>query len=378
MIQTNELKYNRIVIKAGTGVVTDHGKTLDLSTLKNLVSQISKLKTLGKEIVLVTSGGIAAGKSILQKNDNDNISFKQVLASVGQSYLMRTYINLFEAKNLTVAQALLTRENFSKRLSYLNVRNTLNKLLEIGIIPIINENDVVTIEEIGASFGDNDKLSALVASIVDANLLIILTDTNGLYSNDPKQDSSAQLIKKVDKIDSKIRSYAKNEHDSWSKGGMPSKIDAAYIATKAGIPVVICNGKDSTILEKIVENEEVGTIFKTNTTLLDNKKRWLLGAVSENNQIIVDKGAEIAIQKGVNSLLPSGVVDINGDFKRGESINIVNQDKKIIACGISNYDAESVLELKGIHSSKISEILGFDFGEEIIHRNNMILLKGIN
>ena len=375
MLQTNKQKYNRIVIKAGTGVVTDHGKTLDLSTLKNLVSQISKLKGLGKEIILVTSGGIAAGKSILQKNDHDNISFKQVLASVGQSYLMRTYINLFEAENLTVAQALLTRENFSNRQSYLNVRNTLNKLLEIGIIPIVNENDVVTIEEIGASFGDNDKLSALVGSIIDANLLIILTDTNGLYSNDPKQDSKAQLIKTVDKIDSKIRSYASNEHNSWSKGGMPSKIEAAYIATNAGIPVVICNGKNPTILERIVKNEEVGTIFKTKTTLLDNKKRWLLGAVSENNQIIVDKGAEIAIQKGINSLLPSGVVDINGNFKRGESTNIVNQDKKIIACGISNYDAESVLKLKGIHSSKISGILGFDFGEEIIHRNNMILLN---
>ena len=375
MTQTNKQKYNRIVIKAGTGVVTDHGKTLDLSTLKNLVSQISKLKSLGKEIVLVTSGGIAAGKSILQKNDNDNISFKQVLASVGQSYLMRTYINLFEAQNLTVAQALLTREIFSNRQSYLNVRNTLNKLLEIGIIPIVNENDVVTTEEIGASFGDNDKLSALVASIIDANLLIILTDTNGLYSNDPKQDSKAQLIKTVDKIDSKIRSYASSEHDAWSKGGMPSKIEAAYIATKAGISVVICNGKNPTILERIIKNEEVGTIFNTQTTLLDNKKRWLLGAASENNQIIVDKGAEIAIQKGVNSLLPSGVVDINGNFKRGESTNIVNQDKKIIACGISNYDAESVLKLKGIHSSKISEILGFDFGEEIIHRNNMILLN---
>ena len=156
---------------------------------------------------------------------------------------------------------------------------------------------------------------------------------------------------------------------------MPSKIEAAYIATNAGIPVVICNGKDPTILERILKNEEVGTIFNPKTTLLDNKKRWLLGAASENNQIIVDKGAEIAIQKGINSLLPSGIVDINGNFKRGESTNIVNQDRKIIACGISNYDVESVLKLKGIHSSKISEILGFDFGEEIIHRNNMILLN---
>jgi glutamate 5-kinase len=344
--------------------------------MSNLVEQVAQLHHLGREIIVVSSGAIAAGRhklSISQKGKA--LLFKQVLASVGQSHLMHAYEQLFGWHKITVAQALLTKYDLSDRHGYLNARNTLLTLLELKVIGIVNENDVVAIDEIqGSCFGDNDNLSAMVANLVDADLLIILTDTGGLYTADPHCYPDAKFIPRVDKIDEHIESLAKGSVSSVGSGGMVTKIEAAQLATASGVAVVIADGREPDILLKVASGESCGTIFPARNTKLESRKRWMLTNRSSQPKVMVDEGPSLALLEKDKSLLPAGIKEVRGDFQRGDIVDIVGIDGRALACGISNYSSKDIGHIKGSHSRKITSLVDNDYGTEVVHRNNMVLL----
>ena len=370
------LRYRRIVVKAGTGALTGPSG-LDAVVMADLVRQVCQVRDTGGEVLLVTSGAIAAGRSALGRSCEDvghDISSRQVFAAVGQSRLMHTYQELFAAHGVQIAQTLLTTADLSNRKSYLNVGNTLQRLLELGVAPVINENDVVAVDEIGEVFGDNDRLSALVANLVDADLLLVLTDTEGLYSADPKTDSSANLIAEVDRVDARIEALAGENLHPWARGGMATKLEAAKLVTASGIPMVLCNGRAENVVLRAARGEAVGTYFKPADGKMEARKRWMLSGISQRGRIMVDAGAAGALLDNHRSLLPAGIQSVEGDFDRGESIYVVNSQGKKIACGISNYAARDIAKIQGRHSDRIEETLGYHYGQEVVHRNNLVLL----
>jgi glutamate 5-kinase len=392
--------YHRIVVKFGTSLLTSGTEHLDLSVMANLAQQVAQLHHQGKEVIVVSSGAIAAGGQKLKGvQQRKNTPFKQVLASVGQSYLMRTYEQLFSQHNITIAQALLTKHDLSARAGYLNARNTLLALVELDIICIVNENDVVALDEIEElKFGDNDNLSAMVANLVDADLLVLLTDTGGLYTADPHYNPEAQLIRRVDKIDAEIERLASNTpepfalcHSEGAKrpknlaqdklregyrqgiGGMATKIEAAKLAISSGVSVIIADGREPDILARIDKGEDVGTLFPAQVNKMESKKRWMLSGLASKGSVVVDQGAALAVKKQNKSLLPAGVVKVDGDFQRGDIVNILDEKGEHIGCGISNYSSADMAVIKGAHSDRIIGLLGYDYGTETIHRNNMVI-----
>jgi glutamate 5-kinase len=368
--------YRRIVVKAGTNVLTGGSDELDYNLMTSLVAQIADLHSRGMEVLLVTSGAIAAGGHLLDTaREREDIPFRQVLAAVGQSRLMHTYAQLFEKHSITVAQALLSRENITDREGYLNVRNTLSALLDLRVIPIINENDVVAVEEIGVEvFGDNDNLSAMVANLVDADLLIILSDIDGLHTADPHEDPDAKLISNVERVDEAIESLAGANHSSRSRGGMQAKLEAIKLAAASGVAVALVNGREQGVLPRLVYGESVGTFFAPTGNKVESRKRWMLSGLSTRGRIVVDAGAADALRRNHGSLLPAGIREVDGDFKRGDIILVVGQEGERVACGIASYGAVDVAAIKGLRSDKIREALGYEYGEEVLHRNNMVLL----
>lgn len=371
----SSLRYRRIVMKAGTSVLTASSDKLHMPTMKGLVEQIASLHRQGTEVLLVTSGAIAAGMKPLDvAGDRSHVPFRQVLAAVGQNRLMQAYSSLFESWDIPVAQALLTRRDLEDRQGYLNVRNTLLSLLDHRVVPIINENDVVAVDEIGSVFGDNDTLSALVANLVDADLLVILTDADGLFTADPRTHPEAELLPKVERIDSYIESLAGGHHSTWSRGGMPSKLEAAKVATRSGVTVVICNGRLPDVVPRIAGGESLGTLFTPTASKVESRKRWMLSGLSVNGDIVIDQGAEKALREQNRSLLPAGVKDVCGDFQRGDVVYITSLEKERLACGLVNYSAAEVARIKGHRSDSIQEILGCHYGQEVVHRNNMVLM----
>ena len=370
-----ESRYRRIVVKAGTSVLTGGGERLELGTMISLVGQMAQLHGRGTELILVSSGAIAAGRHVLgAAQERRDISFRQVLAAVGQSHLMRTYDQLFASHGIKVAQALLTRNDFLDRQGYLNVRNTLMALLELKVVPVVNENDVVAVEEIGEVFGDNDRLSALVANLVDADLLAILTDTDGLYTDDPHLNPQARLVPRVERVDTAIESLAGLHHNPTARGGMPSKLEAAKLATASGVTMVICNGAEPDVLLRLAGGEELGTLFSPMTDKMESRKRWMLSGLSSHGEIVVDKGAASALREGKRSLLPAGVKEVRGDFHRGDIVYIVGPEGSRVACGIANYSASDSDRIRGSRSDRIQSVLGYHYGQEVVHRNNMVLL----
>jgi len=369
--------YRRIVAKFGTTLLTSGTDHLDVGVMSNLVDQIARLHHQGKEIVIVSSGAIASGRQRLGKiQDRKNIPFKQVLASIGQSYLMHTYEQLFSRYDITIAQALLTKRDLIDRTGYLNARNTLLALMELGIICIVNENDVVAIDEIQElRFGDNDNLSAMVANLVDADLLVLLTDTEGLYTADPRFHPDAKLIHRVDKIDSRIERMARGSSSGQGVGGMITKIEAAKLATASGISVVIANGREREVLVRISQGEEIGTFFPAQVSKMESKKRWMLTGLASKGKVIVDDGAAAALKGQGKSLLPAGVIKVEGKFQRGDIVDVLDQRRNRIACGIVNYSSGDILSIAGKHSDEIPGLLGYDYGDEVIHRNNMVVLN---
>ena len=352
-----------------------------MQAMADLARQISILrKEQGSEIVLVTSGAIAAGReqlgqSGLQIAERD-IPSRQALAAIGQGRLIHSYEQLFGEHGVNVAQALLTIKDLADRQSYLNVRNTLTALLDIGVVPILNENDVVAVDEIGSVFGDNDRLSALVTNLVDADLLIILTDTDGLYTADPFRNPDAELIPVVDQVDDRIYATVGQHRNPWARGGMPTKIDAARLVTSAGIAMVMCNGRAENAILKAAKGDSIGTFFNATGGKLEARKRWMLSRVEDSQwgEIEVDGGAADALLNRHVSLLPAGVRGVRGEFQRGDIVYIVDEPGRQIACGIANYAAEDIVRIRGFRSDGIPAILGYHFGQEVVHRNNLVLI----
>jgi glutamate 5-kinase len=368
--------YKRIVVKLGTNLLTGNTNRLNRRVMSNLAQQIAKLHHENHEIIIVSSGAVAAGRQKLgvHKKRKD-IPYKQVLASVGQSQLMYTYERLFSKHDITVAQALLSKSDLSRRAGYLNARNTLLALMEFRVICIVNENDVVATDEIQeARFGDNDNLSAMVASLTDADLLVILTDIDGLYSANPQIDVSAKLIERVEEIDFRIQRMASRSAGARGVGGMATKIEAAKLATACGIPVVIANGLKSDSLKQITDGKKVGTIFSTSSSKTESKKRWMLSGLASKGTLVIDSGASVAIRAQNKSLLPAGITNMEGKFQRGDVVNITDEEGNRLGCGISNYSSSEIAVIKGVHSKLVFKKLGYEYGSEIIHRNNMAII----
>jgi glutamate 5-kinase len=370
------MSYRRIVAKFGTGLLTSGTDHLDLQVMSSLVEQIARLHRQGKEIIIISSGAIASGREKLKKvPEHKNIPFKQVLASVGQSHLMYTYEQLFSQYDITVAQALLTKGDLSDRNGYLNARNTLLALIELGIICIVNENDVVAIDEIAElKFGDNDNLSAMVANLVDADLLALLTDIGGLYTADPCYNPQAQLICRVDNIDEAIERMAGDTVSCQGIGGMTTKIEAARLATCSGVNVVIADGREPDILARVSQGEDTGTFFPAQVNKLESKKRWMLSGLASKGKVTVDKGAVSAVKEHNKSLLPAGVIKAEGKFHRGDIVDILDEKGKRIGYGIANYSSSDLAIIGGKHSDNIPSLLNYDYGDEAVHRNNMVTL----
>ena len=300
---------------------------------------------------------------------------RQVLAAVGQGRLMKVYEELFETHNIIVAQALLTRADLSDRAGYLNARNTFMGLLELGIVGIVNENDVVAVDELEeARFGDNDNLSAMVANLVDADLLVILTDIAGLYTADPHTHPEASLIPEVRNIDSAIESMAGETSGKLGTGGMSTKIEAARLATASGVNVIIADGRENAIIRRLAHGETIGTLFVPATSKLESRERWMLSGLSTRGSLVIDDGAARAIVEQNKSLLPAGVKDIRGEWERGDIVDICDLSGARIGSGITNYSSRDASAIKGQRSALIAQQLDHDYGAEVIHRNNMVLL----
>jgi len=294
---------------------------------------------------------------------------------VGQSHLMHTYEQLFKQYDITIAQALLTKADVSDRAGYLNVRNTLLALTELGVICIVNENDVVALDEIEElKFGDNDNLSAMVANLVDADLLALLTDIGGLYTADPHYHPEAQLIRRVDKIDIEIERLASSTTSPQARGGMITKIQAAKLATSSGVDVITADGREPDVLVRISNGEDIGTLFPAQVGKMESKKRWMLSGLASKGKVMVNKGAALALEEQNKSLLPAGVIKVEGDFQRGDIVDILTGEGKHIGCGISNYSSADMAIIKGAHSDRILSLLGHDYGDEAIHKNNMVIV----
>jgi len=375
MSKAREPAYKRIVVKLGTGLLTGGSDHLDQEAMSGLVNQVAQLHKQGRELIVVSSGSIALGKYKLGLSRKiKGIPYRQVLASVGQSRLMHVYDRLFQQHNITVAQALLAKADLSDRAGYLNARNTLLALLELRVLPVVNENDVVAVDEIKeAIFGDNDNLSAMVANLVDADLLIILSDIAGLYTADPRSNPEASLIPQVERIDARIERLASGTSSSLATGGMVTKIEAAKLATTSGVALVIADGREPDVILRLAAGEAIGTRFLPTTSKLESRQRWMLSGLSTRGKLIVDSGAATALKKR-GSLLAAGIEQAEGRFERGDIVNIYDHDKSRLGCGITNYSSDDISIIKGAHSGKITTLLGYDYGSEVVHRNNLVVL----
>jgi glutamate 5-kinase len=364
----------RVVIKVGTSTLTAGGDQLCLARMVDLVRQITMLREANLELVLVSSGGIAAGREAMQYPELAHfLPAKQMLAAVGQPRLMAIYTQLFALYNQQIAQVLLTREDLADRRRYLNARNTLEALLSYGPIPIINENDTIATEEI--RFGDNDNLSALVTNVLEADLLVLLTDQDGIFTADPRVDPKATLVRLIDEewMPDEIIAAAGASRNGLGTGGMASKIQAAELARRSGAAVVIANGAEDNVLPRMILNgEELGTYFTPIGTHLESRKRFLLAGVKDaTGSLVIDQGAVSALRSG-GSLLPVGVVRVTGEFSRGQSVNIADSKNRVVAVGLCHYNAEDVRRIAGAQSDQIEEILGYAYGSEVVHHDDLV------
>ena len=397
---TAKHRYRRIVAKLGTSLLTGGGEQLDRARIGAIVEQVARLHKAGIELIIVTSGAVAAGRSRLFGSEGSHapqlrpepaegahpervksstrvrrdIPFRQVLASIGQSQLMQAYDGLLAAHGVVTAQALLTRRDLADRLGYLNARNTLLALLQFKVVPIVNENDAVGVEELAESrIGENDTLAALTANLVDADLLVLLMTRDGLFTADPQRDPAATLVRRVDRIDARVDAYAGGGEDQGT-GGMVTKLRATRLATAGGTDVVMASGLEPEVLERLARGEQIGSFFPASGDRLESRKRWILSGLSIRGSVVVDEGAARALRERNTSLLPAGVRDVCGSFDRGEAVQILSLDDERIACGITNYTSEEMLAIRGTKSSQIAAILGHDYGAEAIHRDNLVLV----
>ena len=362
----------KIVVKIGSAVLAGgHDDGLDEAVFLNLARGISEIKKSGKDIILVTSGAIAIGmKKMGLKKKPASIPEKQAIAALGQGSLIALYEKAFTPLGEKVAQMLLTHDDLGNRQRFLNARNTLSTLLGYNIIPIINENDTVAVDEI--KFGDNDHLAALVTNLIEADLLVILTDIDGLFDKDPKKDKTAKLIPVVKNVDHLAAVWAGETAGVFGTGGMASKVEAAKKAAHFGTPTIIANGRDADILKKIFSCADVGTLFLPMEDKLTSKKHWIAFSARPTGRIFVDEGAKDAILKKGKSLLPSGITKIDGVFEAGEVIYCVDRHEKEFARGVANYSSIEIEKIKGIKTTEIEKTLGYKYYDEVIHRDNLV------
>ena len=363
----------RVVVKVGSQLLSGGGQDLDHCFLVSLAGQLAALRRDGREVLLVTSGAIAAGRSALALDDRPKtIPQKQAAAAIGQSRLMRAYEDVFALHGITVAQLLLTRGDLADRNRYRNAAATLETLLESGVLPIINENDTVAVDEI--KFGDNDNLSALVTSLVEADLLVILTDIAGLYDADPRSNSAAKLIPLVRAITRELEAAAGGSGSSVGTGGMATKLAAAKKAGRSGAATLIADGRQPQIINRLFAGEEAGTLILPSRARLTRRKHWIAFTLRPHGRVTVDAGAARVLRRDGRSLLPSGVVAVEGDFERGASIRIADLAGVEFARGIAEYSCAEIKKLIGCNSAVIEDLLGYRYGDEIVHRDNLVLL----
>lgn len=360
----------RMVVKIGSSSLTYQNGKPNLSRMESVVRELSDLRNRGIEVILVTSGAIGVGMNRLGLAVRPkNIPDKQAAAAVGQGILLHIYEKMFAEYGVAVGQVLLTREDFTDRKRFLNARNTLYALMNFGAIPIINENDTVAVDEI--KLGDNDNLAALVGGLIDAEVLILLSDVDGLYSVDPRTDSSASMISEVRDVTLDMEKAAGGCGSTVGTGGMVTKMQAAKVAMHSGLVMVLANACKKDVIRRIIEGEQIGTVFWPQIKL-DNKKRWIAYSSSIQGKITVDHGASNALLKNGKSLLPSGVTGVEGNFEIGNTVSVIDPQGREIARGIVNYTACDLEKIKGFHTHDIKKVLGQQDYDEVIHRNNLV------
>jgi len=361
----------RIVLKIGTSSLTKEDGSFNRSLTEDIASQVNRLREMGKTVIIVSSGAIGIGVLELKLPSRPReIPLRQAAAAVGQNILMQEWMAAFGKFDLKVAQILLTYEAFSNRMTYLNLRNSISALLEAGAVPIINENDPICVHEIEATFGDNDKLSAMVASKVEAELLILLSDIDGLYNKNPKKNEDAKLINTIEKITHEVESYGGSPTSMKGTGGMRTKIEAAKISMMAGCHMVIANSAMDDVVVKIITGENIGTLFLAKDGKYRNRTRWIILSKA-SGKIIVDEGAKGAIKRSMG-LLPSGLMGVNGTFDRGDIIEI-ECDGSVFAKGITDYTSSELNQIKGEHSDMIENILGYKNYDEVVRKSNIAI-----
>lgn len=363
------MRHARVVVKLGSGVLSGGGSGLSAATLRRLAGDVAEARADGREVVLVSSGAILAGRERLKLAAHPSTQLKQALAAVGQSRLMRAWEAAFARSRIAVAQVLLTRDDLHDRERYLNARNTLLTLLRLGVVPIVNENDTVAVEEI--KFGDNDGLSALVAGLVDASLLVLLTDQDGLYTDDPRANPNAVLVTRVRPGESPARVGGAGP---WGSGGMASKVRAARQAAEGGVAAVVANGTKPGVLAEALAGRGVGTLFEPVENPLAKRRQWLAFASKPRGRIVVDAGAREALVARAKSLLASGVKSLTGRFEPGDAVSLVEGGAEF-ARGLVNFGSRDLDRIKGLKTSQIEAALGHKPADEVVHRDNLAILR---
>lgn len=363
-----------VVVKLGTSVLTGGTLELDKAHMVELVRQCAQLKQQGHSVVMVSSGAIAAGREHLGYPALPNsMASKQLLAAVGQSQLIQVWESLFAIYGLKIGQMLLTRADLNDRERFLNARDTINALVDNDIIPIVNENDAVATSEI--KVGDNDNLSALVGILCGADKLLLLTDQPGLFTADPRTNPDAELIREVTTIDETLRKIAGGSGTTLGTGGMATKLQAADIARRAGIEVIIAAGSADNVVATSISDKPHGTKFVALPEALENRKRWILAGPSALGDIIIDDGAAKAVVERGSSLLAKGITKVTGQFARGEVARVKNKSGQLVAKGIVSYSSKDLAKIIGKHSKDINTILGYEYGSEVIHRDDLVVIK---
>jgi len=360
----------RVVVKVGTSTLTHPNGQLNLGRMERIVRELSDLHNQEKEVLLVSSGAIGTGANRMGfKKVPRTLPEKQALAAIGQGALLHMYEKFFAEYGKTVAQVLLTREDLDERMRYLNATNTLLAILNMQVIPIINENDTVVVEEI--KFGDNDMLSTVVANIVDADLLIILSDVDGFYDHDPRVNKNARLQHEIFEITEEMENNSTNRGIAFSSGGMLTKLRGARVCMTAGIPMIIANSSEHNVIRRIMAGEKLGTLFIPREEKMQARKKWIAFGTVPHGKVTIDTGAANALLKKGKSLLASGITSVEGDFERGTVIAVMTLDDQEIARGMSNYSGAEIKRIAGQKSSDIARILGEKDYDEVIHRNNL-------
>ena len=371
-------KAKTIVVKVGTRVLTKHDNELDTRQIRNLVNQLADLQGQKYHLLVVSSGAIGAGMGLLGiKHRPESLPLQQAMAAIGQSRLMRFYDDYFKKKGILTAQVLLTSSDLEDRQRYLNASNTLLTLLKKKVIPIINENDTVGVDEI--KFGDNDRLSVLVANLVQADLLIILSDIDGFYKRQISKISPngqvTEIFSDIDEITPAVEKMAGGAGSNTGTGGMRAKIQAAKIAVNSGVPMLLANGRTPGILKSILKSEQIGTLFIPKDSALASRKRWIAYTTKPKGALVVDKGAKEALCKRKKSLLASGIAEVQGHFKQGDIVVIADTKGHKFARGLVRYSSQDTNKIKGSSTSEIEAILGHKYYDEVVHRDNLVILE---